>query len=83
LPRAFRLALYEHSLRAARGEGLCPRRGFRGLHAEVGANPPIGELETALKTRVDELPREPEQGDPFEGADEYQLDRRRVVRPFA
>jgi hypothetical protein len=53
------------------------------LHAEVGANPPIGELETALKTRVDELPREPEQGDPFEGADEYQLDRRRVVRPFA
>jgi hypothetical protein len=51
------------------------------LHAEVGANPPIGELETALKTRVDELPREPEQGDPFEGADEYQLDRRRVVAP--
>ena len=36
LSREFRAAAYDRRLRWARGAGLHPRTGFRGLHEEVG-----------------------------------------------
>jgi hypothetical protein len=64
LSRQFRAAAYDRRLRWARGAGLHPRTGFRGLHEEVGANPPLPMLDAALTARVAELVAP--DGDPFE-----------------
>jgi hypothetical protein len=41
LGRAWRKAAYDRQLRWARGEGLDPTLGFKGVAGEVGPNPPI------------------------------------------
>jgi hypothetical protein len=63
LGREFRLAAYDRRLRWARGMGVHPRTGFRGLAAELGPNPPLEALDAALAARVDELVTV--DGDPF------------------
>lgn len=63
LGREFRKAAYDRRLRWARGAGLDPRRDFRGIHGEVGANPELPTLDAALSARVEALA--PAQGDPF------------------
>lgn len=63
LGREFRKAAYDRQLRWARGAGLSPRTGFRGLRREVGSNPALGELRVALEGRVAALPMVA--GDPF------------------
>ena len=62
LGREFRKAAYDRRLRWARGAGLDPRRDFRGVHDEVGANPELPTLDAALSARVEALA--PAQGDP-------------------
>lgn len=64
LSRDFRRAAYDRRLRWARRAGLDPGRGFKGLHAEVGANPELCELDAALTGRVGAL-APPVEGDPF------------------
>ena len=63
LGREFRAAAYDRRLRWARGAGLHPRTGFRGLHAEVGANPALPALDAALSARIERLVAV--EGDPF------------------
>lgn len=61
LSRQFRCAAYQRRLSWARGAGLDPCAGFRGLSDEVGANPPLPRLDDALTARLEALlPAEPD-----------------------
>ena len=68
LSRAFRMAAYKRRLMLARGAGLHPRTGFKGLARDVGPNPELPALDAALCARVAELVAV--EGDPFEGVEE-------------
>ena len=46
--REWRKAAYDRELRWARGEGLDPLRGFRGVAGEAGPNPDVDLLHVAL-----------------------------------
>jgi len=50
--RAWRQAAYDRQLRWARGEGLDPLYGFKGLAQDVGPNPAVKLLRDALEARV-------------------------------
>ena len=63
MSQEFRRAAYDRRLRWARGAGVDPRYGFRGLHREVGTNRALEVLDAALCARVEALA--PGQGDPF------------------
>ena len=47
---------YDRELRWARGEGLDPLRGFRGVAGEAGPNPDVDLLHVALEARLAALP---------------------------
>jgi hypothetical protein len=65
MSRRFRQAAYDRRLRWARAAGLDPRIDFKGLTAEVGANPPLDVLDGALMARVAALT--PADDDPLLG----------------
>ena len=65
LARQYRQAAYTRRLAWARGEGRCPREGFKGLSRELGPNPELDELQAALDNRVRALAGDPT-SDPFE-----------------
>lgn len=56
LARDFRRAACVRRLAWARGAGVCPRTGFRGLSHELGPNPDLTALDAALEARVAALP---------------------------
>jgi hypothetical protein len=58
LGRAWRRAAYDRQLRWARGKGLDPVSGFRGIAGEVGPNPDVDVLRGALQARLAALPFE-------------------------
>jgi hypothetical protein len=52
LGREWRRAAYDRQLRWARGEGLDPLHGFKGLAQDAGPNPAVKLLRDALEERV-------------------------------
>ena len=54
--REFRKAAYTRRLAWARGAGLDPSTGFRGLSDELGPNPELRALDAAIQARVEVLP---------------------------